>query len=178
MSSTFVLPFPTQRLNKSSQIGLEIFKGCLLSLNFIQFGYNRSRLKYRCFNLESKILKTYALSFYRSKMIFDRPNCFSQIQVTLVTFKLIFSALSFIIWTWPKQFLPVPNNLDGQKSFWTYRRTGRKSRVSVQGVKSLGGHFASEKYDELLPIIFDPVQNACPSLGPKWFWTVQIVWDG
>ena len=27
------------------------------------------------------------------------------------------------IWTRPKQFVPVQNNLDGPKSYWTYRRT-------------------------------------------------------
>ena len=130
MSSTFVLPFPTQRLNKSSQIGLEIFKGCLLPLNFVQFGYNRSWLKYRCFNLERKILKTYALSFYRSKMIFDRPNCFGRVQVVLIRSKLFWLDhnhfghvqiklfctkfynldLSKIIWIWPKWIGPVQNH--------------------------------------------------------------------
>ena len=154
MSSTFVLPFPTQRLNKSSQIGLEIFKGCLLSLNFVQFGYNRSRLKYRCFNLERKILKTYALSFYRSKMIFDRPNCFGRVQVVLVGYKLFWSGpncfgqvsgpshfgqvqiklfwtsfynldLSKMIWTQPKRIGTRPKLLDIPKSFWTISRRTR-----------------------------------------------------
>ena len=144
MSSTFVLPFPTQRLNKSSQIGLEIFKGCLLPLNFVQFGYNRSWLKYRCFNLERKILKTYALSFYRSKMIFDRPNCFGRVQVVLirsklfwldhnqiilVTFKLNFSALSFIIWTCLKWFGPHQNKLDSSRTIGTRPKLFGRSKI-------------------------------------------------
>ena len=44
----------------------------------------------------------YALSFYRSKMVLDRPNCFGQVQIVLVMFKLHFSRLIFIIWTQPK----------------------------------------------------------------------------
>ena len=34
-----------------------------------------------------------------------------------------------MIWTRPKQLVHFQNNLDGQKSFWTYRRTGRKSLI-------------------------------------------------
>ena len=37
--------------------------------------------------------------------------------------------LTKTIWTRPKQLVPFQNNLDGQKSFWTYRRIGRKSLI-------------------------------------------------
>ena len=33
------------------------------------------------------------------------------------------------IWTKPKQFVPVQNNLDGPKSFWTYRKTRHNSAL-------------------------------------------------
>ena len=63
-----------------------------------------------------KLLKScYALSFYRSKwfltiqIVLDGyklfclgPNCFGQVQIILVKFKLDFYGLTFIIWTQPK----------------------------------------------------------------------------
>ena len=48
------------------------------------------------------ILYLYALSFYRSKMILDHPNCFGRVQIILVRFKLDFCGLTFIIWTCQK----------------------------------------------------------------------------
>ena len=65
-----------------------------------------------------------ALSFYRSKMILDRPNCFGQvqilsfgcIQIILVRFKLLFPGLFFLIWTCPKWFGPDQNKLDTSKT--------------------------------------------------------------
>ena len=63
----------------------------------------------------SKNEGSYALSFYRSKMILDRPNCFGQVQIDLVMSKsfwsgpnhfgqvqLDYSGLFFIIWNCPK----------------------------------------------------------------------------
>ena len=82
-----------------------------------------------------KLQHNKALSFYRSKMILDRPNCFGQIQIVLVgsksfwsgpnhfgwvqiilvTFKLDFYSLIFIIWAFPKWFQPIQNKLGASK---------------------------------------------------------------
>ena len=91
-------------------------------------------------NWQQVKLFIYALSFYRSKIILDRPNCFGQVQNILVKFKLDFSLLTFIIWTCPKWFWPDQNKLDlsktigtrpkwfgRSKSFGTQRRTRHKS---------------------------------------------------
>ena len=40
-------------------------------------------------------------------MILDRPNCFGRVQIILVTFKLDFFGLSFIIWTVQNHFGPI-----------------------------------------------------------------------
>ena len=67
-----------------------------------------------------RILTINALSFYRSKMILDRPNfklfctglnCFGQVQIILFRFILDFSGLFFIICTCPKWFGPYQNKL-------------------------------------------------------------------
>ena len=39
---------------------------------------------------------TDALSFYKSKMILDRPNCFGLVQIILVGSKLFWSGLNLI----------------------------------------------------------------------------------
>ena len=81
-------------------------------------------------------------------MIFDRPNCFGQlqivlsgpnsfgrIQIILVRFKLLFPGLIFIIWTRPKQIRRVQNEWYSTKMIWTainyfgpieYKRTRHK----------------------------------------------------
>ena len=72
-----------------------------------------------------KTVSSYSLSFYRSKMILDHPNCFVRIQIVLVGSKSFWSGPNHfgqvqirfnctipIIWTSPK-------NLDGSKLFWT-----------------------------------------------------------
>ena len=96
--------------------------------------------------------KTDALSFYGSKMILDRPNYFGWVRIVLDGSNSFWSCsnhfgkvqiikispeksnmnLNKMIWswpkqTWPKQFASVQNNLDGPKSFWTFRRTRQKS---------------------------------------------------
>ena len=70
-------------------------------------------------NWQQVKLFIYALSFYRSKIILDRPNCFGQVQNILFMFKLDFSGLIFIIWTWPKQIGPDQNNWYSNKMIWT-----------------------------------------------------------
>ena len=86
---------------------------------------------------------TYALSFYYSKMNFDRPNRFGRVQSILVRVKLDFSWLIFIsnldlskmIWTRPKKIGPVHNDWYSTKKIWTvqnqfgpiHRRTRHKS---------------------------------------------------
>ena len=62
-------------------------------------------------------------TFYRSKMILDRPNCFGrvqvlllgskgfgQVQIILLRFKLDFSRLIFIIWTFQNALDPTETN--------------------------------------------------------------------
>ena len=85
--------------------------------------------------------KTYALSFYGSKIILDLPNDFGrvpiifdgsnsfgsgpnhfgQVQIIKISSEKSDLNLTKMIWTWPKQFIPIQNNLDGPKSFLTYR---------------------------------------------------------
>jgi hypothetical protein len=78
-------------------------------------------------------------------------NCFGQVQIILVRFKIDFSGLIFIIWTCPKWFGPDQkkwthpkwlvldqNNLNGPKSFWTHRRTRSITKYTVlSGVEVL-----------------------------------------
>ena len=83
------------------------------------------------------IINFNSLSFYKSKMILDCPNCFGRVQTILVRFKMIFYNLNLSImqdldltkpnWTQSKQLLLDQNYLDGPKSFWTHRRTRHKS---------------------------------------------------
>ena len=74
-------------------------------------------------------------------MILDRPNCFGWVQIVLVWSNSFWSGpnhfgqvqiikispekynfnLTKMIWTRPKQFGPIQNNLDGPKSFWTHK---------------------------------------------------------
>ena len=96
---------------------------------------------------------SYALSFCRSKMILDLPdffgqitNCFGPAQFIFVRLKSFCSGPNYknqsrkiwfkpdlndldqvkmICWIDPTKIIctPIQNNLDGPKSFWTYRRT-------------------------------------------------------
>ena len=52
------------------------------------------------------------------------PIHFGQVQIIKISPGNLDLNLTKIIWTWPKQFVCVQNNLDGPKSFWTYKRTG------------------------------------------------------
>ena len=90
-----------------------------------------------------------ALSFYWSKIILDHPNDFGKVPIVMDGSNLFWSGpnhfglveiikispeksnlnLTKMIWTWPKQFVPVQNNLDDPKSFWTYRRTRHNNLV-------------------------------------------------
>ena len=114
--------------------------------------------KYKLQSLIAQLLKlhnlghhTNALSFYRSKIILDPPNCFGLVQIILVGCKsfrscpnqndqvqvqirllwtnffldgrLDFSGLVFILWICPKQIGPQQKVLDSPRLFWTYRRT-------------------------------------------------------
>ena len=66
------------------------------------------------------------LDFYKSKTIWTDQNFLHMVQ------KVKFSSeKSFLVWT--KTFLPVKNNLDGSKMFWTYRMTrhGAKSFIII-----------------------------------------------
>ena len=82
---------------------------------------------------------TYALYFYRSKMILDWPNCFGQVQIVLVRSKSFWlgpnhfgqvqirlfwtnfynSDLSRMIWTRPKWFGPNQNNFYSSKTIYS-----------------------------------------------------------
>ena len=73
-------------------------------------------------------------------MILDRPDNFGRVTIILDGTNLFWSGtnhfgqvqtkkfsseksnlnLTKMIWTRPKQFVLVQNNLDGPKSFWTY----------------------------------------------------------
>ena len=79
------------------------------------------------------------MSFYRSKMILDCPNCFGKVQIVLVRSKLFWSGpnhfgqfqirlfwtsfynlnLSKMISKLPKQIGPVQNDLYSTKMIWT-----------------------------------------------------------
>ena len=81
----------------------------------------------------------YALFFYRSKVILDRPNCFGRIQIILVGSESFWLGsnnfgqvqirflltnfynldLSKMIWTRPKQIGPVQNDWYSTKMIWT-----------------------------------------------------------
>ena len=89
---------------------------------------------------------SYALSFYGSKMVLDSPNHFGPVPIILAGSNLFWSVpnhfgqvqtikispeksnlnLTKMIWTQPKWFVPVQNNLDDPKSVWSYRRTRHK----------------------------------------------------
>ena len=63
-----------------------------------------------------------ALSFYGSKIILDRQNNIGGVQIVLDKSKFKKDSpdksnlnLTKMIWTRPKQFAPVQNNLDGPK---------------------------------------------------------------
>ena len=61
--------------------------------------------------------KINAWFFYWSKMILDCPNCFGQVQIILVRFKLVdLSRLFFIFWTCPKWLGPNQFELDPTKT--------------------------------------------------------------
>jgi hypothetical protein len=75
----------------------------------------------------------YALSFYRSKMILDHPNCFGRLQIVLVRSKLF--------WSGPNHFGQVQirllwtnfYNLDPTKMIWTRpNRIGPNQNELVQ----------------------------------------------
>ena len=87
------------------------------------------------------------MSFYRSKMILDRPNYYGQVQIGLVRSKLFWSGPNhfgqvqiILFWTnfynldptkknWicAKQLVLDQNYLDSLKSFWIHRRTRHHS---------------------------------------------------
>ena len=81
-------------------------------------------------------------------MILDRQNCFGQVQIILIRFKLDFSGLIFIIWTSPKWFGPNQNKLDPSKTIGTRQKI----------------------FDRMM-IICVP----CPSIGPIHFGRAQIM---
>ena len=80
-----------------------------------------------------------ALSFYRSKMILDHPDCFGRLQIVLVGSKPFWSGpnhfgqvqikllwtnfynidLTKLIWTRPKRIGPILNNWYSTKMIWT-----------------------------------------------------------
>jgi len=94
------------------------------------------------------------LSFYRSKMILDHPNCFGWLQIVLVGSKpfwsdpnhfgqvqirLLWTNLCNLDptktnWTCPKRLVLIENYLDGPKSFWTHRGTGHKSNQDLENI--------------------------------------------
>ena len=55
------------------------------------------------------------------------PNHFGQVQIIKISPEKSDLNLIKMILTQPKCFVPVQNNLDGQKSFWTYKRSGHYS---------------------------------------------------
>ena len=97
-----------------------------------------------------------ALSFYWSKMILDRPNHFGWVPIVLDECNLFWLVPNYfgqvriikispeksnltdpdqntldptkMIWTRPKWLVLDQNNLDGPNSFWSYRRTGHRSK--------------------------------------------------
>ena len=107
--------------------------------NFLYCTYNQIIF----FKLTLTCQHSYALSIYGPKIILDRPNHFGRVPIVLDRSKLFWTGLSYFgqvkiirnspeksnlyltktVWTWPKQFAPAQNKLDGPKSFWTYKRT-------------------------------------------------------
>ena len=76
-----------------------------------------------------------AFSFYRSKIILDRPNCFVPGQIILVRFKLDFSGLIFIIWTCSKWFKPNQNELHRSKMIVTWPKWFGLSKIVLDPQK-------------------------------------------
>ena len=72
---------------------------------------------------ESEELETliwiYALSFYRSKMILDRPNCFGWIQIVLVGSKSFWSGLNHFGQVQIIKISQETSNLSLTKMIWT-----------------------------------------------------------
>ena len=60
------------------------------------------------------------LYFGPSKYFWWNTNCFEQVQAIKI-------CPESLIWTSPKQFLPIQNNLDNLILFWTCRRTRHES---------------------------------------------------
>ena len=99
---------------------------------------------------------SYALSFYGSKMILDRPNNFGRVPIVLDRFNLFllglnnFGQLQIIkispeksnlnltktIWTLPKQYGPYQNNLDLTKTIWTVQNHFGSKSEKVNSIRT------------------------------------------
>ena len=62
----------------------------------------------------------------QSNSFWSGPNNFGQVQIIEISPEKSNLNLTKMVCTRPKQFVPVQNNLEGAKSFWTYRRTRHK----------------------------------------------------
>ena len=67
-------------------------------------------------------------NFGRLQSFWTGPIRFGQVQIIKISPEKSNLYLTKMIWTRPKQFVLVQNNLDGPKSFWTYRRTGKNTQ--------------------------------------------------
>ena len=67
--------------------------------------------------------------FGLSKLFWTGTNCFGQVQIILVMFKLDFSGLIFIIWTCPKCFGPNQNDLGPSKTIGTRPKLSGQSKI-------------------------------------------------
>jgi hypothetical protein len=61
----------------------------------------------------------YKILLEEYKLFWSGPNRFGQVQIILVSFKLDFSGIFFIIWTCPKLFGRYQNKLDLSKMIGT-----------------------------------------------------------
>ena len=102
------------------------------------------------------------LSFYRSKMILDHPNCFGWLQIVLVGSNPFWSGpnhfgqvqirlfwtnfysldLSKMIWNWPKQIGPGQNDWYWTKMIWTVQNhfgpiEGQGIRIFILMIKHI-----------------------------------------
>ena len=98
---------------------------------------------------------------------------FRQVQIVKISPEKSNLKLSKIIWTQSKQFTPIKNNLDGPKSFRTYRRTGHKSFGLICDLKTLAFSKISSlimvwlwlaRLLLLIPLIIDLDQAILPSI--------------
>jgi hypothetical protein len=63
------------------------------------------------------------------KLFWSDPNCFGQVQIILVRFKLDFYGLVFKIWTQPKWSGPDQIKLDPTKTNWTRPKWFGRSKI-------------------------------------------------